>query len=74
LGIILTGMGNDGARGMKEMFERGAVTLAEDEQSSIVYGMPKEAVKMGGVSQSLPLSAMIALLQYYSENHVPNKA
>ena len=63
VGIILTGMGNDGARGMKQMFERGALTLAEDEQSCIVYGMPKEAVKMGGVSQSLSLSAMIRVLQ-----------
>lgn len=68
LGIILTGMGNDGARGMKEMFDRGAHTVAENEQSSIVYGMPKEAVKLGGVSQSLPLSAMSSLIAQFSQN------
>jgi two-component system chemotaxis response regulator CheB len=74
LGMILTGMGNDGARGMKEMFDRGALTFAEDEQSCIVYGMPKEAVKMGGVSQSMSLSAMVSMLLRYSENHSQHKA
>ncbi len=49
LGVIMIGMGDDGARGMKEMHEAGAVTLAQDEASCVVYGMPKEAVKLGGV-------------------------
>lgn len=49
IGVILTGMGNDGARGMKEMHDAGAHTIAQDEQSCVVYGMPKEAYKMGGV-------------------------
>jgi two-component system chemotaxis response regulator CheB len=55
LGIIMTGMGDDGARGLKEMHEAGAKTLAESERTCVVYGMPKEAVKLGGVDHSLPL-------------------
>jgi two-component system chemotaxis response regulator CheB len=58
LGIIMTGMGDDGARGMKEMHDMGARTLAQDEESSVVYGMPKEAVKLGAVDRSVPLAAI----------------
>jgi two-component system chemotaxis response regulator CheB len=58
LGIILTGMGDDGARGLLEMRSAGARTLAQDEATSVVYGMPKEAVKRGAVEKSLPLAAM----------------
>ena len=58
LGIIMTGMGDDGARGMKEMHDAGANTLAQDEASCVVYGMPKEAVKFGGVERSVPLGAL----------------
>ena len=47
LGIIMTGMGDDGARGLLEMRESGAHTVAQDEASSVVYGMPKEAIKLG---------------------------
>lgn len=56
VGVILTGMGSDGAGGMKEMKEAGAVNIAQDEASCIVYGMPKEAIAMGGVDHILPLS------------------
>lgn len=56
IGIIMTGMGDDGARGMLEMHEAGSMTVAQDEQSCIVYGMPKEAVKLGGVDAVLGLS------------------
>jgi len=49
LGIIMTGMGDDGARGLREMFDAGAQTVAQDEASSVVYGMPREAVKHGAV-------------------------
>lgn len=52
---LLTGMGDDGARGMKELHENGASTIAQDEKSSIVWGMPGEAVKHGGVDHVLPL-------------------
>jgi two-component system chemotaxis response regulator CheB len=55
VGVIMTGMGDDGARGMKEMHDSGAVTIAQDEASCVVYGMPNEAVKLGGVNKIMPL-------------------
>jgi len=54
-GIIMTGMGDDGARGLKEMEEAGAHTVAQDEKSCVVFGMPKVAIELGGVKQVLPL-------------------
>ncbi|HLA30465.1 MAG TPA: chemotaxis response regulator protein-glutamate methylesterase [Pseudomonas sp.] len=54
-GIIMTGMGDDGARGLKELHESGARTYAQDEASCVVFGMPKEAIKMGGVDQVIAL-------------------
>ncbi len=58
LGVIMTGMGDDGARGLKELHDTGALTLAQDEASCVVYGMPKEAVKLGATDGELPLSAI----------------
>lgn len=55
LGIIMTGMGDDGARGMKEMHATGARTIAQDEASCVVFGMPKEAIKLGAVDQVMAL-------------------
>ena len=55
IGVILTGMGDDGARGLKEMLEAGAATIAQDEASSVVWGMPGAAVKIGAAQQVLPL-------------------
>jgi two-component system chemotaxis response regulator CheB len=55
IGIIMTGMGADGAAGMLDMKSAGAHTIAQDEESCIVFGMPKEAIKLGGVSKILPL-------------------
>lgn len=55
VGVILTGMGDDGARGMLEMKEAGASTIAQDEASCIVFGMPNEAIKRGCVDKVLPL-------------------
>lgn len=55
VGVILTGMGADGAAGMLLMKNEGAITIAQDEESSVVYGMPKEAVKLGGVDYVEPL-------------------
>lgn len=49
VGVIMTGMGDDGARGMKEMHDAGAHTIAQDEASCVVFGMPNEAIKHGGV-------------------------
>ncbi|MFZ4571334.1 MAG: chemotaxis-specific protein-glutamate methyltransferase CheB [Bacteroidales bacterium] len=62
LGILLTGMGRDGAQGMKTMKEAGAVTIAQDQESSIVYGMPGEAVKLGAVSYILPPDEIAVLI------------
>lgn len=58
LGIIMTGMGDDGARGLLEMHEAGARTIAQDEESCVVYGMPKEAVKLGGVDKTVALHSI----------------
>jgi two-component system, chemotaxis family, protein-glutamate methylesterase/glutaminase len=55
VGVILTGMGDDGAQGMKELHDAGAVTFAQDEATSVVFGMPKEAIRLGGVDEVLPL-------------------
>lgn len=55
IGVILTGMGRDGAAGMRELHEAGAYTIAQDEQSCIVFGMPKEAIASGGVDEIVPL-------------------
>lgn len=55
LGIVMTGMGDDGARGLREMRNAGAYTAAQDEATSVVYGMPAEAVKHGGVDDVVPL-------------------
>lgn len=55
IGILLTGMGADGARGLKQIQETGAITIAQDEQSSIVWGMPGEAVKLQAADYVLPL-------------------
>lgn len=55
LGIIMTGMGDDGARGLKEMRDAGASTIAEDESTCVVFGMPKEAIKLGGAERIIPL-------------------
>jgi two-component system chemotaxis response regulator CheB len=56
LGVIMTGMGDDGAAGLLEMRKAGARTVAQDEQSCVVYGMPKEAVKRGAVEKTVPLN------------------
>ncbi|MBM5619433.1 chemotaxis-specific protein-glutamate methyltransferase CheB [Burkholderia pseudomallei] len=58
LGVILTGMGRDGAAGLLEMKKAGAYTFAQDEASCVVFGMPREAIAMGGVDDVAPLSDM----------------
>jgi two-component system chemotaxis response regulator CheB len=55
VGIIMTGMGDDGARGLLEMKDVGAHTVAQDEASSVVFGMPKEAIALGAAARVLPL-------------------
>jgi len=65
LALILTGMGDDGARGMATLHDGGARTLAQDEASCVVYGMPKEAVARGGVDAVLPLKDMAAAIMAF---------
>ncbi len=60
IGVIMTGMGDDGARGMCEMKEAGAYTMAQDERSCVVFGMPKEAIRMGGVDAVHALEALVS--------------
>ncbi len=60
MGMLLTGMGDDGARGMLEMREMGSLTLAQDEASSVVFGMPKEAIQRGAAVRVVPLGKMAA--------------
>ncbi len=60
VGVIMTGMGDDGSKGMLEMKQAGAVNIAQDEDSCIVFGMPAEAIKLGGVDRVLPLDRIAA--------------
>ena len=62
IGVICTGMGNDGAAGLLEMRQRGATTIAQDEATSVVFGMPKEAIELGAAAAVLPLSAIPSAL------------
>lgn len=55
MGVILTGMGDDGARGLLEMREAGSLTIAQDEESCVVFGMPKEAIQRGAAVKTVPL-------------------
>ncbi len=72
LGIIMTGMGDDGARGLLEMRQAGAHTIAQDRESCVVYGMPKEAIEMGAACQVLSLAAIgLALNHSCRHTHTP---
>ena len=66
MGVILTGMGDDGARSLLEMRQAGAYTVAQDEESCIVFGMPKEAIDRGGVMKVLPLNRIAAEITAYA--------
>jgi two-component system chemotaxis response regulator CheB len=67
LGIVLTGMGDDGALGLKLMRDRGGHVLAQDEASSVVWGMPRSAVEAGAVNRSLPLDQLAPALMRLSK-------
>ena len=67
VGVIMTGMGDDGARGMKELRDAGASTYAQDESSCVVFGMPKEAMLQGGVSDVISLESMSSVINQYGD-------
>lgn len=68
LGILLTGMGKDGAEGLLAMKQSGALTIAQDERTSIVWGMPRAAVELGAAEKVLPLERIPeAILNFSSE-------
>ncbi|GGL07460.1 protein-glutamate methylesterase/protein-glutamine glutaminase [Mangrovihabitans endophyticus] len=65
LGVIMTGMGDDGARGLHEMRQAGARTIGQDERTCVVYGMPKVAADMGAVEREVPLASIAGLIHDY---------
>lgn len=71
IGILLTGMGSDGATGLLEMSKAGAVTMAQDEKSSVVFGMARQAVAIGAVKRALALDDIAAQLRQYSKRVGP---
>lgn len=75
LGVILTGMGNDGAAGMVAMKRAGAPTIAQDENSCVVFGMPREAIFAGAVDTIAPLSRMPGLILRWArlDSQVPHE-
>lgn len=66
VGVLLTGMGADGARGLLAMRNSGAYTIGQDEKTSVVYGMPKEAFDMGAVVRQAPIDAIAGLIVNYA--------
>jgi two-component system chemotaxis response regulator CheB len=68
MGILLTGMGNDGAEGLMEMKAKGAVTIAQSKESSVVFGMPGEAIRLDAATYSASPSEIISLLNSLAEN------
>ena len=69
LGIILTGMGDDGARGMKQLHDCGARTIAQNEETCIVFGMPKEAIALGAIDKVVPIGEVAgAILDFDTRN------
>ena len=72
MAIILTGMGNDGAIGMKRLKDSGWHTIAQDAKSSVVYGMPKAAIAQGAAQEVLPLESIsLAIKSYFSNKVTP---
>jgi two-component system, chemotaxis family, protein-glutamate methylesterase/glutaminase len=72
LGVLLTGMGRDGAAGMLHIKKMGGLTIAQDQNSSAVYGMPAEAVKLGCVDRELPPKEIAQLLESLTAAHAFN--
>ena len=68
MGIILTGMGCDGAEGLLDMLRCGARTIGQDQSSSVVYGMPKAAYEIGAVEKQVPLEKIAATIEAICRN------
>ncbi len=74
IGVILTGMGSDGANGLKEMRDAGGYTIAQDEKTCVVFGMPKEAIETGGVNEIIPLPDISsAIISHIKADYAGNK-
>jgi two-component system chemotaxis response regulator CheB len=69
LGIIMTGMGRDGAAKITELYREGSRTIGQDEASSIVYGMPRVAWELGGVMEQISLSNMAEAINRYGKEY-----
>lgn len=70
IGVILTGMGADGAKGITEMRKKGAFTIGQNKETCVVYGMPMEAFKLGGITKQLPLESITtSILNHLSKNN-----
>ncbi|MCB0504933.1 MAG: chemotaxis response regulator protein-glutamate methylesterase [Cyclobacteriaceae bacterium] len=69
VGVIMTGMGNDGAQGLLEMKKAGAYTIAQDEKTCIVFGMPKEAIKLNAVDKIMSIYSIAYEVQYQCKEH-----
>ena len=74
VGAILTGMGDDGARGLLEMRQAGALTVAQDEATSVVFGMPKEAIRLGAAGDVRALGDIPGWLVQASQEAAPARA
>jgi two-component system, chemotaxis family, protein-glutamate methylesterase/glutaminase len=74
VGVVLSGMGDDGVRGLKKLREAGGLTVAQDEQTSVVWGMPKAAVERGAARLCLPLDEICALLGRLGNRDAPSSA
>jgi two-component system chemotaxis response regulator CheB len=72
LGILLTGMGEDGAMGLKAMYDKGSPTIAQDRQSSIVFGMPKQAIALGAAGMVLPLENIATEIINFAKGSEPS--
>lgn len=70
MGIILTGMGDDGCIGIKELHSNGAYTIAENEEDCVVFGMPKKAIEAGGISEILSLDMIIARMIEFGQKSI----
>ena len=71
IGLIMTGMGDDGARGLREMRDAGAWTIAQDEASCIVFGMPKEAIRLGAACEVVALDRIAEQLLRAAQTRSP---